>query len=316
MLNVHVADDEIRFGDGVKIGFERTLRIPDDGREYPLPPGLDTFPLFRVEDYAGRVHPDVSARGDAPHTPDERRPANNSIVLSVHCCSNGSPVESDYRSVKKPCRLKGIAMPSVDLCFPVLGKSLPTDHGYSLYAAVARILGPDSHERNGPGLFPIRGLAGEPGLLSLTPAAHLQIRTAVEQLPGLLRLAGKTMEIDGHRIRLGVPQTYALVPAVALTARLVTIKGFREPAPFLEAARRQLDELHVKGRPAIPVRKSGPHQGEPTRRILRIRDKKVVGFALIVSELTAEESLTLQENGLGGRRHMGCGLFTPWRPRA
>jgi hypothetical protein len=35
--------------------FERTLRIPDDGRVYPLPPGLGEFPIKRVRDYARRV---------------------------------------------------------------------------------------------------------------------------------------------------------------------------------------------------------------------------------------------------------------------
>ena len=33
------------------IDFQRTLRIPDDNREYSLPPGLGTFPLLHVEDY-------------------------------------------------------------------------------------------------------------------------------------------------------------------------------------------------------------------------------------------------------------------------
>lgn len=34
-----------------EIQFERTLRVPDDGKEYPLPAGLSAFPLFPVEDY-------------------------------------------------------------------------------------------------------------------------------------------------------------------------------------------------------------------------------------------------------------------------
>ncbi|MEW5965460.1 MAG: hypothetical protein AB1720_00450 [Pseudomonadota bacterium] len=34
------------------IHFQRTLRIPDDSRSYPLPPGLGPFPLFHVDDYA------------------------------------------------------------------------------------------------------------------------------------------------------------------------------------------------------------------------------------------------------------------------
>ncbi len=37
------------------ISFARTLRIPDDDREYPLPPGLGVFPLHHVEDYAHRL---------------------------------------------------------------------------------------------------------------------------------------------------------------------------------------------------------------------------------------------------------------------
>lgn len=36
------------------IGFRRTLRIPDDNRAYPLPPGLGMFPLAHVDDYAAR----------------------------------------------------------------------------------------------------------------------------------------------------------------------------------------------------------------------------------------------------------------------
>ncbi len=33
------------------IDFQRTLRIPDDNREYGLPPGLGSFPLLHVEDF-------------------------------------------------------------------------------------------------------------------------------------------------------------------------------------------------------------------------------------------------------------------------
>jgi hypothetical protein len=35
--------------------FQRTLRIPDDIKHYPLPPGLGAFPLRHVEDFADRV---------------------------------------------------------------------------------------------------------------------------------------------------------------------------------------------------------------------------------------------------------------------
>lgn len=37
------------------IEFQRTLRIPDDGKPYPLPPGLGKFPIKRTEDFKDRI---------------------------------------------------------------------------------------------------------------------------------------------------------------------------------------------------------------------------------------------------------------------
>lgn len=37
------------------IEFQRTLRIPDDDKTYPLPPGLGNFPLRHLDDHAARV---------------------------------------------------------------------------------------------------------------------------------------------------------------------------------------------------------------------------------------------------------------------
>ena len=39
----------------VTVEFQRTLRIPDDGSDYPLPPGLGRFPLSHVDDHADKV---------------------------------------------------------------------------------------------------------------------------------------------------------------------------------------------------------------------------------------------------------------------
>jgi hypothetical protein len=55
MLRVRTQNDSIKIGRHFEITFERTLRIPDDGTTYPLPPGLGAFPVRRVADYASRV---------------------------------------------------------------------------------------------------------------------------------------------------------------------------------------------------------------------------------------------------------------------
>jgi Cas6 Crispr len=51
-------------------------------------------------------------------------------------------------------------------------------------------------------------------------------------------------------------------------------------------------------------------------RVVRIKDKTVVGYGVRVAGLNVEESLRLQEHGLGGRRKLGCGVFVPVRGTA
>ena len=45
------------------IEFQRTLRIPDDDSDYPLPPGLGRFPLRHLDDYAACLPEEWRKRG-------------------------------------------------------------------------------------------------------------------------------------------------------------------------------------------------------------------------------------------------------------
>jgi hypothetical protein len=47
----------------LRLEFQRTLRIPDDGRDYPLPPGLGRFPLRHLDDFAAKVPASWRERG-------------------------------------------------------------------------------------------------------------------------------------------------------------------------------------------------------------------------------------------------------------
>lgn len=188
----------------------------------------------------------------------------------------------------------------VDLGFRVVGSSVPLDHGYVLYAALSEAL-PLVHQANWIGVHPLTGLrVGRD--LNLSRISRLRLRLPASRIPDVLALAGKRLELNGSVLRVGVPEIRPLRPAAALRARLVNIKGFTEPEPFIEALQRQLDALGVKGKSSIG-----------RRRVMRIKDKTIVGFQVVVSQLTAEESITLQEHGLGGRRRMGCGIFVPVR---
>jgi hypothetical protein len=58
-----VSFPEFKYTPGLTIDFQRTLRIPDDGKNYPLPPGLGTFPLRHIDDFAARAPQKWLARG-------------------------------------------------------------------------------------------------------------------------------------------------------------------------------------------------------------------------------------------------------------
>jgi len=188
-------------------------------------------------------------------------------------------------------------MPYVDLAFKLTGNKVPVDHGYALYAVLSRIL-PEIHEMKNVGVHPIRGTYSGNGELLLRDYSRLVMRLESERIGEFLKLAGKRLEIDSYTLRVGVPEVRLLRPRASLYSRLVTIKGFMEPGAFLESAKRQFEKLGVEAEILV---------GE--RRTVRVKDKQMVGFEIAASELHGDHSLRLQELGLGGRRHMGCGIF-------
>ncbi len=195
-------------------------------------------------------------------------------------------------------------MTTVELHFSFTGATLPSDQGYALYSAISRLI-PETHEADWLAIETVPGLARGDGITQLDQSASLKLRLPQDQVPLLLKLSGKRLDLNGHAIRLGAPQIFLLRPSPQLYARIVTIKGFTEPEPFLGAVCRKLDELGVTGEPTI-----GP------RRVIKIGNHTIVGFALAIHDLTEEGSILLQERGIGGRRRMGCGIFFPVEPRA
>jgi CRISPR-associated protein Cas6 len=208
-------------------------------------------------------------------------------------------------------------MHTVELEFPVLGPSIPAQHGYDVYAALCRIL-PRLHEPDCPWqVGPVFGLPTGGGTIQLVPQrSFVRLRLPSDDIPRALPLAGKALDVAGCRVRLGVPQVEALKPAPVLGAKLVVLKARSEPSEFLDTVRRHLAERGVRAEIGIPLVRQGPHAGRPRRSVLRLKGRRIVGYALVVQGLTAAESLALQERGVGNRRRMGCGFFVPVRPEA
>ena len=200
---------------------------------------------------------------------------------------------------------------TLELVFPAAGTALPTDHAYLPYAALSGVV-PRFHEAGTALRFaPVTGVGVPGGRLQLDDYSVLRVRLPDDAVRVALPLAGKRLAVGDAGVRLGVPAVRTLEPAASLYARLVTFKNADTPGQFLATARAKLAELGVAGEPQLPVHPDGERAGEPRRRVVRVKGVAIVGYALIVAGLSAADSVTLQESGLGGRTHFGCGFFLP-----
>ncbi|MEC4987108.1 MAG: type I-MYXAN CRISPR-associated protein Cas6/Cmx6 [Oscillatoria sp. PMC 1068.18] len=198
--------------------------------------------------------------------------------------------------------------PYVDLKFSISGNIIPFNHGYPLYAAICHQF-PIIHDLDTLNIHPITGKPEFPHLLHLTEDSHLCLRLPINQVPLIYRLAGKTLILNEHKIRLGLPESQFITPHPHLYSRLVVIKGFDDPQTFFEAAQRQLNQRNVTATLTLTTRP----EGEPIRRIIKIKGKTLVGYGVKISDLNEQDAISLQEKGIGGKHKMGCGVFVPMK---
>lgn len=190
--------------------------------------------------------------------------------------------------------------PFLDLHFPVRGGPLEPDHGWALFSAICRIR-PLLHDRLDIKAGPIQGCAFDGQRLRLQDGAFLPIRLPADATREVYPLAGKTLDIRGSKLTLGIPTTKVIQACESLHARLVIFTNRLEWLAFEEELRRQLALLD-----ATPTIQPG------RRRAMRVKGDAInVGFALGLSDLSPEASLRLQHEGLGTRKHMGAGFFIP-----
>jgi CRISPR-associated protein Cas6 len=208
----------------------------------------------------------------------------------------------------------------LEVQFSIRGKTLPADHGYSLYSAIKQNWQRSELTKTDNSQIPaevlissIPGLGNKQGMIYLNQRSRLRLRCPAEQAQTWYRLLqNQVLDLQGHLLRLIQPQLTLIEPSPKLAARLVVIKlenwDFHTvPQYFQESCEKALQRLEINGIPSIATAENG----DLARRSLRIRGKHVMGFGVTVEGLNDEDSIKLQCLGLGGRGHFGCGWFYP-----
>lgn len=189
----------------------------------------------------------------------------------------------------------------LDLTFKLRGVPIPLDNGYLIYAALCRIC-PPLHELDSIGIHPIAGIPTRNKLLELTTQSRIKIRIHHQQIPLIYPyLSGQKFQIGQCYYQLNIPDYKPLTSSASLYSRLVVITGYQDPTTFIQAVQRKLDNLGIQGKIELLTRQDGT----PQRRQLTInkegKEFKVRGFGVKISELNPEDSLILQERGIGGK---------------
>lgn len=197
-----------------------------------------------------------------------------------------------------------------DLSFRMQARCLPVDHAYALSRAITDVLPwlesePDAGihlihvAESGNGWYRPADSARE--LLQVSRRTRLRLRLPKARLDDARSLTGRHLDVGGHEIVVGESTARSLSAHTTLFSRHVIIEAAQSEAEFVEHCVAQLRGMGIKVRKLLCGRKSAFEF--PERRIL-VR-------SLMLAELEPEESVLLQQRGVGPGRKIGCGLFIP-----
>lgn len=191
----------------------------------------------------------------------------------------------------------------IDAVFPLEGMALRRDHAQSLQQALCERLSWLSADFR-TGIHPVKVVHGSEDSALLPRRARLLVRVSGERFADLGVLAGADLEVDGHLVHLGTPHPRQLVPHATMYAYRVAAESDDE-LTFMAAVNAHLAELAIGGERVCGKRQTMMAAG----RVLNT-------FSLMLHQLSPEQSLRLQQNGLGPHRLLGCGIFVPHKSAA
>lgn len=198
----------------------------------------------------------------------------------------------------------------IDVSYRISGRTLPVEHAHALSCAVQQSL-PWFAQEHDAGLHLIhvaesgngwvRPDAAPGELLHLSRRTRLSLRIPAARLTDAQRLSGSTLDIDGHRLAVGEHKVRSLRPARTLFSRFVAASEQDSETKFVAQVTVELQRMGVQTQTLLCGK----------THLIAAPDERLYTRSLLVAGLTPEESIALQDSGLGPGRKFGCGLFIP-----
>ncbi len=198
----------------------------------------------------------------------------------------------------------------VDLVFGTDCRALPVDHAYDLAQALQRVL-PWLPDEPGAGIHTLHGAAsgngwmrpeGPDDLLLFSRRTKFTLRVPKHRIDDARTLQGKTLDVNGHALTLKAATQRPLSVLTTLFARfLATEPGIEDEEQIMAWVAGQLKPLDIHPRKMLCG----------TTHVIKTPQGDVSTRSLMIADLDYDESLRLQQQGLGPHRMLGCGLFIP-----
>lgn len=196
-----------------------------------------------------------------------------------------------------------------DMVFSIRCRSLPVDHAYALSQAVSRAL-PWFADEEHAGLHTIHVAESGNGwmrpddpqaLLHLSRRTKLMLRLPKQRVADAGKLTGQTLDVGGNSLQVDQAMVKPLSTITTLFSRYIVARNDLDETAFMREAQTQLGALGI--RPKKMLCGIG--------RIIATPEGEVHTRSLMLADLTVEQSVKLQQQGLGPGRKLGCGLFLP-----
>ena len=197
----------------------------------------------------------------------------------------------------------------LDLVFSISCRALPVDHAYSLSQAIQQHL-PWIVDEEHAGIHAIHVAESGNGwfrpdsedqLLYPSKRTKLTLRVPKHRIDDAGQLVGKTIDIDGNALSINKVSERPLSEITTIFSRYIAAEGDMDEMAFMENVMAAMNAMNVKPKKMLCGREMQ----------IKTPEAVLVTRSLMIAELKKEESLLLQQKGLGTRRWMGCGLFLP-----
>lgn len=195
----------------------------------------------------------------------------------------------------------------VDVLFSIDCPTLPVDHAQTLSDQLQRLLPWFEEEA---GLHLIHGAEsgngwerpqGPEDLLYLSRRTKLAIRLPHHRIEDAKALTGQSLEVNGHKMKIGACKQRLLGLTTILYSRYVVDQTGDDESAFVAQAVSDLKAMGLRFKKVLAGKRFELATAEtalPTR-------------SLLVADLPYEDAVVLQQEGLGPGRAIGCGLFVP-----